>query len=171
VASGNTQGFVDLNGDGQADVMSAGNRATPVIARFNPKGTLLWVHAFEQKERLAILDLATSGDQIAASGLYEHRLDLDQVGRPAAAADPDGENEGFIVILDGDGAIRQVLAITGPGADQPRGVAFAPDGQSLLLTGFVRLTADFDGDGVPEGAVRCDNCGDIVWARYQLQPR
>ena len=127
VASGYTQGSVDLNGDGQADVVSIDNRATPFVARFDRKGTLLWVRAFSQKERVAI--------------------------------------------LDNDGAIRQVLAVTGPGHDQPRGVAFAPDGQSLSLTGFVRLTADFDGDGVPEGGVRCDNDGDIVWARYQLQPR
>ena len=76
-----------------------------------------------------------------------------------------------MAILDNDGVIRQVLAITGPGHDQPRGVAFAPDGRSLSLTGFVRLTADFDGDGVPEGGVRCDNDGDIVWARYQLRLR
>ncbi len=171
VASGYTQGAVDLDGDGQADVASIDNRATPFVARFDRKGTLLWVRAFSQKERVAILDLATSVDQIAVSGHYKERLDLDQDGRPDAAADPDGKSEGFVAILDNDGAIRQVLAITGPGHDQPRGVAFAPDGRSLSLSGFVRLTADFDGDGVPEGGVRCDNDGDIVWARYQLRLR
>lgn len=171
VASGYTQGSVDLNGDGKADVVSVENRATPFVARFDRKGTLLWVRAFRQKERVAILDLATSVDQIAVSGHYKERLDLDQDGRPDAAADPDGKSEGFVAILDNEGAIRQVLAMTGPGHDQPRGVAFAPDGQSLSLTGFVRLTADFDGDGVPEGNVRCDNDGDIVWARYELRPR
>jgi hypothetical protein len=171
VASGYTKGSVDLNGDGRADVVNSDNRATPYVARFDRKGTLLWVRAFSQKERVAILDLATSEDRIAVSGLYEAHLDLDQDGRPDAAADPGGKSEGFVAILGNDGAIRQVLAITGPGHDQPRGVAFAPDGQSLSLTGFVRLTADFDGDGVPEGGVRCDNDGDIVWARYVLQTR
>lgn len=171
VASGYTQGSIDLDADGKADVVSTESRQTPYDARFDRKGTLIWVRAFQQKERLAILDLTSSADHIAVSGLYKGHLDLDQDGRPDAAADPDGNSEGFVAILGNDGAIRQVLAITGPGADQPRGVAFSPDGRSLSLTGFVRLTADFDGDGVPEGGVRCDNDGDIVWARYQLRLR
>lgn len=171
VASGYTQGSVDLDADGKTDVVSAESRQTPYVARFNHKGTLIWVRAFQQKERLAILDLTTSTDHIAVSGHYKGRIDLDQDGRPDAAADPDDASEGFVAILGNDGAIRQVRAITGPGHDQPRGVAFAPDGRSLSLTGFVRLTADFDGDGVPEGAVRCDNDGDIIWARYVLRPR
>ena len=171
VASGYTLGVIDLNGDGKAEVVSVEGKSTPYVARFDRKGALIWVRDFQQKERLSILDLAVGTDHVAVSGLYKDALDLDQDGRPDAAADPDGKSEGFVAILDGDGAIRQVLAITGPGHDQPRGVAFAPGDQSLSLTGFVRLTADFDGDGVPEGGVRCDNDGDIVWARYQLQPR
>jgi len=106
VPSGYTQGSVDLNGDGKADVVSIDNRATPFVARFDRKGTLLWVRAFSQKERVAILDLATSVDQIAVSGLYKERLDLDQDGRPDAAADPDGKSEGFVAILDNGPAER-----------------------------------------------------------------
>jgi len=55
-------------------------------------------------------------------------------------------------------------------AEQARGLDFSADGRKLWMTGFVRLTADFDGDGVPEGAVRCDARGDIVWAGYTLRP-
>jgi len=170
IASGYTQGSVDLNGDGSADVRSAQARQVPFVARFAREGALVWVRAFQQEERLAILDLTTSADRIAVSGLFERRLDLDGDGRPDAAADPDGRSEGFVALLDQGGAIAQVLAITGPGHDQPRGAALAPDGRSVSLTGFVRLTADFDGDGQPEGAIRCDNFGDLIWARYRLKP-
>ena len=170
IVTGYTQGTVDLDGDGKVDVESAAARQTPFVARFHREGALAWVRVFRQQERLAILDLTTSADHVAVSGLYQRRLDLDGDGRPDAAADPDGESEGFVAILDNGGAIRQVLAITGPGADQPRGAALSPDGRTVSVTGFVRLTADFDGDGKPEGAVRCDSYGDLIWGRYRVKP-
>jgi hypothetical protein len=170
LAAGFTTGAVDLNGDGAAEVVSTGGAQTPFLARLGREGGLIWARALPPGERLSILDLAASGERIAVSGLFKAGLDLDGDGRPDAAADPDGKSEGFIAILDGGGGIRQVLAITGPGHDQPRGVAFSADARSISITGFVRLTADFDGDGQPEGAVRCDHHGDIVWARYRLQP-
>lgn len=170
IAGGTTQGSVDLNGDGTPDVVRAEGRQTPFVARFNGEGALVWVRAFRQRERLSILDLTTSTDFIGVSGLYQGGLDLDGDGRPDAPADPDGESEGFVAILENGGAIKQVLSITGPGADQPRGAAFSADGRTVSVTGFVRLTADFDGDGVPEGGVRCDHYGDIIFARYRLKP-
>ncbi len=170
LASGYTQGTVDLNGDGTADVTATPGASTPFVVRFGRDGALRWVRAFLQKERVAIQTLATSADRIAVGGLYQGRLDLDLDGRPDAAADPDGRSEGFVAMLDHGGAIQQVLAITGPGADQVRAATFSPDGRGLEVTGFLRLTADFDGDGVPEGGIRCDNYGDIFWSRYRLRP-
>lgn len=170
LVAGSTDGSADLNGDGTPEVVSTDGVQTPFVASFGRDGELAWTRAFTAGARLSILDLAAGGERIAVSGLYKEGIDLDGDGRPDAAADPDGKSDGFIAVLDGGGAIRQVLAITGPGHDQPRGVALSADGRTLSITGFVRLTADFDGDGRPEGGVRCDHQGDLVWARYRLTP-
>lgn len=170
IASGYTEGAADLDGDAKADVTSAGGKAVPFVSRFGRGGELAWVRAFPSDERVAILDMAShAADRVAVSGLYERRLDLDGDGRADAPADPDGRSEGFIAILDHAGHIEQVLSMTGPGHDQPRGVAWSPDGETLSITGFARLNVDFDGDGRPEGGIRCDHYGDIVWARYRLR--
>lgn len=168
--AGYTNDWVDLDADGKADVSSAGNRQLPYVARMTGEGALRWVSAFRQEGRLSILDLTTNGQTVAIGGLYRDAIDLDGDGRPDARVDPDGQSEGFIAMLDDGGQVRQVLAITGPGADQVRGLSFAPDGRSVSVTGFLRLTADFDGDGKPEGGIKCDSDGDIFWARYQLKP-
>jgi hypothetical protein len=44
-----------------------------------------------------------------------------------------------------------------------------PDGSFFILGNYDAL--DLEGDGNPDGGVRCDNDGDIIWARYQLPPR
>jgi hypothetical protein len=170
LVSGYTGGSIDLDGDGAADVVAVDNKAMPFVARFNSESRLAWVRALHRADRLSISDIAITSEYIALGGLYKGMLDLDQDGRPDAPADPDGESEGLVVILDNGGSILQVMSITGPDADQVRGLAFAPEGRSVSVTGFVRLTADFDGDGIPEGAIRCDHHGDLMWARYALDP-
>lgn len=171
LASGYAEGPIDLDGDGDVDVPAgAGGKAMPFVARFDSEGALVWVRPLPQAGRLSILQMASSPSHIALGGLYQAVLDLDDDGQPDAPADADGESEGLVVILDNQGSIHQVLTITGPGADQARSVAFSPDGRTVSLTGFVRLTADFDADGVPEGEVRCDHYGDLIWARYVLGP-
>lgn len=69
IASGSTQGSMDLNGDGTPDVVGAEGRQTPFVARFNGEGAVVWVRAFRQRERLSILDLTTSTDFIGVNGL------------------------------------------------------------------------------------------------------
>jgi hypothetical protein len=64
--------------------------------------------------------------------------------------------------------LLHVFTIVGPGHDQARAAGFSPDGEKLFVTGFVRRTADFDGDGVVEGGVQCDAFGDIFLARYEV---
>jgi len=170
VASGYTQGTADLDSDGTADVVATEGASTPYVARLERGGRLRWVRAFQQKERIAIQALAVSADRLAVGGLYQRRLDLDLDGRPDANADPDGHSEGLVALLDHGGVVQQVLAITGPAQDQVRAAAFSADGRSLAVTGFLRLTADFDGDGVPEGAIRCDHYGDLFFGRYRVRP-
>lgn len=170
LVSGTAAASLDLDGNGKVDVIGSEARTTPFVARFDVAGNLVWVRSLQTSGRLSLLDMTASTDHIAVSGLYQGSLDLDGDGQMDAESDTDGENDGIVVILDNHGSIRQVLTITGPGADQAKSAAFSPDGRSLSVTGFLRLTADFDGDGVPEGAIRCDHRGDIFWARYLLEP-
>lgn len=171
LVTGWSQGTVDLNGDGKPDVTPSGVKQTPYVARYSRQSGPVWVRVFEPGQRLAIMDLASSKEHIAISGLYRGPLDLDGDGSLDGKGDADGKSEGLVAILENDGTTHRIFSVTGPGADQARAISFAPDGRSLWMTGFVRLTADFDGDGIPEGAVRCDHYGDIVWARYGLRPQ
>lgn len=169
LVGGWSQGSVDLDRDGGPDVRVRPGKRTSYVARLGENGQLRWLRTVEADQRATVTAIATRAGRIAISGLYRGAIDFDGDGRVDGAADPDGKSEGFVAILDDSGAMERFFAINGPGADQARGVDFSRDGRSLLMTGFVRLTADFDGDGQPEGAVRCDARGDIVWARYGLR--
>lgn len=170
LAIGLAAASIDLDGNDSVDVTGTESRKTPFVARFDGAGHLTWVRSLQTSGRLSPLHVAASSRYIAVSGLYEGPLDLDYPGSTPVVAGQDGDNEGIVIILDYQGSVHQVLTITGPAADQAKSAVFSLDGRNLSVTGFVRLTADFDGDGVPEGAVRCDHRGDIFWARYTLDP-
>jgi len=170
LVGGWSRGPVDLNGDRKPDVDPGAGKRTPYLARLDGRGSLRWVRAIESADKLSITAIASSADRIAVGGFYRGAFDIDQDGRIDGVSDPDGKNDGFVAILRDSGAPDRIFTINGPGADQTRGIDFSADGRKLWMTGFVRLTADFDGDGVPEGAVRCDARGDIVWAGYALRP-
>lgn len=170
LVGGWSRGPVDLNGDRKPDVDPGAGKRTPYLARLDGRGGLRWARAIESADMLTITAIASSADRIAVSGFYRGAFDIDQDGRIDGVSDPDGKNDGFVAILHDSGAADRVFTINGPGGDQARGIDFSADGRKLWMTGFVRLTADFDGDGVPEGAVRCDARGDIVWAGYALRP-
>lgn len=161
---------MDLNGDRKPDVVPGAGKRTPYLARLDKQGALRWVRSIESADKLSITAIASSPDRIAVGGFYRGAFDIDRDGRIDGVSDPDGESDGFVAIFRDSGAADRVFTVNGPGADQARGLDFSADGRKLWMTGFVRLTADFDGDGVPEGAVRCDARGDIVWAAYALRP-
>lgn len=154
----------DLDGDGTADADPvAGDQGVSYLARFSPEGALLWVRTFHD---LMPWHVATDGDRFVVSGFYEGGLDLDFDGTPEGDADPDGREEGVLTVFSADGEPEHTFTVVGPGADQIRAAGFSPDRTRLYATGFVRLTADFDADGVVEGGVRCDAKGDLFVSRY-----
>ena len=166
LVTGTLEGSVDFDGDGTPDANVGTGGRNIFLARFTVDGELVWVRTFAARNAWHV---AADEERIVLSGLYKGPLDLDGNGEQDGEADPDGKSEGFVAILDNDGGLQHVFTIVGPGHDQARAAGFSPDGEALFVTGFVRLTADFDSDGIVEQGVRCDGLGDIFFARYDVK--
>ena len=167
-------GAVDLDGDNMPEVEfgTLGKRKlkyhpdmNTFLARYTPAGDRVWVR------RYAAAGTHVSADptRIVMTGVYTGPLDLDDDGRPERAADPDPEKEGFVAVLDHKGAIQHVFAVVGGDNDSVNAAGFSPDGKRLYTTGFVRLGADFDGDGKPESTSKCHQLGDVYLALYDVE--
>jgi hypothetical protein len=165
LVAGGIYGASDFDGDGAPDASVAPDDRKTFLARYSPQGALVWVRVYGPETAYHV---TAHRDRVVLTGLYKGPLDFDGDGTLDGRADADGESEGFAAVLDGDGRLRHLFTIVGPDADQARAAGFSPDGQKLFVTGFVRLTADFDGDGVVEGGVRCDARGDMFIAGYNL---
>jgi len=100
------------------------------------------------------------GLKVPISGPVGLRLEGRGVAMPATGSAAGACGGGLLAAGSTDGP----LDLNSDGA--PRVVSSA----GARTTGSVTLTADFDGDGRPEGGVRCNHHGDIVGARYRLQP-
>jgi hypothetical protein len=167
LVAGGIYGATDFDGDGSPDARVARGERKSFLARYTYEGRLVWVRVYGPETAWHV---TAHRDRLALTGLYKGALDFDGDGTVDGRAAADGESEGFTAILDAEGRLRHLFTIVGPGADQARAAGFSPDGRKLFSTGFVRLTADFDGDGVPEGGVRCDELGDMFIAGYHLGP-
>jgi sugar lactone lactonase YvrE len=106
--------------------------------------------------------------RIAVSGSYSGPLDLDDDGSLERDADPDPQEEGFSAVLDDEGLLQHVFTIVGPDGDVANAAGFSPDGRKLYVTGYTKLGADFDADGVIEAASACHQLGDLYLASYAL---
>lgn len=167
-------GPADLDGDGSVDVdyrplgddrrLRHDPDVNSFLARFRPDGELAWVRRFAAR----VGHVSTHGKRIVMSGSYTGPFDLDDDGVLERADDGDDWAEGFAAILDEKGALRHVFTLAGLDGDEIKAAGFTPDGQRLYATGYVRLSADFDGDDVPEGAAACHQLGDAFLARYDV---
>lgn len=154
----------DLDGDGSADA-DPSEDGSFYMARLTPDGSLSLLRTLRD---LLPWHVTTDGERIVVAGRYKKTLDVDGNGETEGVADPDGKNEGAIAIFRANGDLERVFTVVGPGADQVRAATFSADRTTLFATGFVRLTADFDADGVVEGGVRCDAKGDLFVSRYDV---
>jgi hypothetical protein len=165
LAAGGISGSPDFDGNKSPDTKVPNGEFATFVVRYTADGRLVWLRTFSDSR---IWHLTANDKRIVLSGFYNEPLDFDGNGSRDGEATADGNNEGLIAILDNQGGLLQVLTVVGQDSDQVRASGFSPDGETLWSTGFVRLTADFDADGQPEGAVRCDHRGDIFGARYDL---
>lgn len=166
-------GPADLDEDGTADIefRPLGDRrlerdpdVNSFLARYRPDGELVWTRRYAA----TVNHVSTHKNRIVMSGSYTGPFDLDDDGVLERGDDNDDWAEGFAAILDDEGMLRHVFTVAGADGDEIRAAAFTPDGRQLYTTGYVRLSADFDGDGEPEGASACHQLGDAFLARYDV---
>jgi hypothetical protein len=163
---GGGSGPTDLNGDGVPDIdIAKGDLKVFYLARFTPSGEFVWVRTYAASDA----HVSASATRIALVGFYEGGpLDLDRDGKTEGPADPGTRSQGFVAILDNEGNLLHVFIIDGPDSQRALAAGFMPDGKQLYVTGYVRLTPDFDGDGIGEAGVRCDALGDVFLAMYAI---
>lgn len=165
---GAVSGSADLDADGSYDLEVPAGEPTLALSRFDAAGSLLWARTYNTLPIPVIMHITAGDERIVLAGHYKGPLDWDGDGTPEAMADDDGKSEGLIVVLDKDGDLEHLLTIVGQDSDQVRASGLSPDGKTVWATGFLRQLVDFDGDGRPEGGIRCDHYGDIFGARYTL---
>jgi hypothetical protein len=162
---GGGSGPTDLNGDGVPDIEIPSGELKVFLARFTPSGELVWVRTYAANAA----HVSASATRIAMVGFYEGGpLDLDGDSRIDGPADLGAKSQGFVAILDNEGNLLHVFIIDGPDSQRALAAGFMPDGKQLYVTGYVRLTPDFDGDGIGEAGVRCDALGDVFLAMYAI---
>jgi hypothetical protein len=163
----------DLDGDGASDLefssmedRRAENYAdgNSFLVRIAPDGKRIWARRYAAMATHVTADAT----RIVLSGSYTGPLDLNDDGVLERDADPDPQVEGFSAILDGDGLLRHVFTMGGPDGDVANAAGFSPDGKTLYVTGYTKLGADFDADGVIETASACHQLGDLYLASYAV---
>lgn len=166
LALGGGLGPVDLDGDGSPDIEAGAREPHGYLVRFRDDGSVKWSRSLGGSP----VHVSASADRIGLAGFYEGGpLDLDRDGKQDGPADSDNRrSQGFVALLDHDGALRHTFIIDGPESDRALAGGFTPDGKQFYATGYLRLTSDFDADGKPEAGVRCDALGDAFLALYQL---
>jgi hypothetical protein len=166
----------DFDADGVPDLefLSMADRkwehhadANTFLLRVTPEGERRWARRYTA----AATHAAADATRIVLSGSYNGPLDLEGDGMLERDADPDPQREGFAAILDGEGRVRHVFTIVGEDSDVANAAGFSPDGKRLYVTGYTKLGADYDGDGVIENASACHQLGDLFLAVYDVEDR
>ncbi len=164
----------DFDGDGVADLefRSMADRlwkyqgdGNIFLMRVTPDGERVWTKRYTAGARHVV----ARDSSIVLSGAYSGALDIDDDGVPERESDGDDQREGFSAILDEQGEVRQVLTVVGDHHDIVNAAGFSPDGNTLYLTGYTSLGADFDGDGKVEVSSVCDKAGELYLAVYRLE--
>jgi hypothetical protein len=159
-------GVADLEYTDMADrVWQYDLNANTFLMQVTPDGERVWTRRYTAPARHVVADK----NRILLSGAYSGVLDVDDDGVAERAADDDKFREGFTIVLDATGAIQQVLTVVGQHQDVVNAAGFSPDGNTLYMTGYTSLGADFNGDDEIETASVCHKAGELYLALYELR--
>ena len=162
----------DFDGDGTADLeyRSVPDRlhkydldANTFLMQVTPDGERVWTRRYTVPAR----HIVAGEHGILLSGTYSGVLDVDDDGILEREADDDDFREGYTMLLDERGDIKQVLPVVGRHRDIVNAAGFSPDGNTLYMTGSTSLGADFNGDGEIEAASMCHKAGELYLALFE----
>ena len=169
--SGYFSGSADFDGDGAADLTSAGDYDA-FLARYDADGNLLYARRIGAANVDIGSELATDGAGGAfLTGQFWGAADFD--GDGAADLTSAGDHDIFLARYDADGNLLYAQRIGGTAWDVGYGAAADGSG-GALLTGIFSGLADFDGDGAADLSsagkhdaflARYDADGNLLYAR------
>jgi hypothetical protein len=152
----------DFNGNGVADVMSAGSRDI-FIAKYDGEGTLVWVRSaggtgFDNGNGVAV----DGAGNVFMVGRFNGSADFD--GDGIADIVSEGSSDIFLASYDTAGSLVWVRRAGGTGENQGHDVALDGAG-NVYITGFFNGGADFDDDGIDD-VTSTGSAGDLFVAKY-----
>ncbi|MDT9191152.1 MAG: SBBP repeat-containing protein, partial [Limnospira sp. PMC 894.15] len=147
-ATGGFSGSIDINGDGTADLVSAG-RTDAYIAKFNRDGTLVWAQSiggsdFDSGNGIAVDDAGN----VYATGGFSGSIDINGDGT-ADLVSAGWEGDAYIAKFNRDGALVWAQSIGGRSLDSGNGIA-VDDAGNVYATGFFSDRIDINGDGTAD---------------------
>lgn len=160
----------DFDGDGVPDATSAGLN-DGYVARYDARGTLLWVQPQSGTDRIRTTAVAADGAGGAlAAGTFFGALDLDGDGTTDLAST--GSADAFVARYDASGVL--LAAQSFGGVEGVQVLALAADGEAgFVVGGSFGRDLDLDGDGQPDVTstgvadayvARFDAAGALLWA-------
>ncbi|XUE24701.1 Calx-beta domain-containing protein [Limnospira platensis CENA597] len=178
-ATGDFSGRIDINGDGTADLVSAGRWGNAYIAKFNADGTLVWAESigngsdyFDYGNSIAV----DSAGNVYAKGSFSGSIDINGDGT-ADLVSAGWAEDTYIAKFNRDGALvwAQSIELNNWGGPFNIDPGIAVDGTgNVYATGSFSGSIDINGDGTAdlvsagweEGAyiAKFNGDGTLVWA-------
>ncbi|GCE96841.1 hypothetical protein NIES46_49150 [Arthrospira platensis NIES-46] len=170
-ATGNFSDSIDINGDGTADLVSAGN-TDAYIAKFKRDGTLVWAESIGGSDYNSGNGIAVDGaGNVYATGNFSDSIDIN--GDGTADLVSAGNTDAYIAKFKRDGTLVWAESIGGRNWDSGNGIA-VDDAGNVYATGDFSGRIDINGDGTADlvSAGRWGNAyiakfnadGTLVWA-------
>ncbi len=162
--TGFSQGYIDIDSDGNNDLTPSGSYAV----KFDTQGNLL----FAQNIGGTGYDIAIdSNDNVWNTGIFSDTIDIDGDGNNDLTSN--GSLDSYVAKFDSNGNLLFAQNIGGSNDDSGRGIAADSNG-NVWATGYFEGSIDIDGDGnddLTSNGVRdsylakFDNNGNLVFSQ------
>ena len=162
--AGYFRGEADFDpGPGEARLMSAGFRDA-FVASYTAEGAFRWARRFGGAADDMALGIHAGDDEaVYVTGLFRGEATLEPGGGDAVASQ--GQEDGFLVALGHDGALRWIIPYGGPSVDAGRDVGADADGNVYLL-GHFSGRVDFARNSTAGDIDSLNDSQDAVLASY-----
>ncbi|MGI0496349.1 SBBP repeat-containing protein [Limnospira platensis CENA597] len=172
-ATGSFGGSIDINGDGNFDLVSEEGISSFII-KFNQDGSLVWAETIGGDYSHTYAIAVDVDENVHVSGVFNGSADINGDGNfDLVSAGTFGNVDSYIAKFNSDGGLVWAQSIGGSNSDYNYGIAVDSDGNIYSLGDF-QGSIDINGDGNFDlvsqpslgGAyiVKFDGDGGLVWA-------